>query len=296
MLDYKACQLCPRRCNVDRTAGQLGFCHMPATLYAARAAAHYWEEPVISGNFGSGAVFFSGCTLGCVFCQNEPISHGGQGEALTSQQLRDIFLRLIDDGVQNINLVTPTHFLPTILPALSPKLPVPVVYNCGGYESVETLRQLEGLVDVYLPDYKYADATLAQRLSRAADYPEIAAAAIAEMYRQTGPFQIEDGALVSGVLIRHLLLPGALDNTLDVISWVGAHFTPGQVLFSLMRQYTPTAATANLPPLDRRVTDLEYDAAVSWMTLCGIQDGFTQDASAVGEAYIPDFSPGNLKM
>ena len=151
-------------------------------------------------------------------------------------------------------------------------------------------------MDVYLPDYKYADATLAQRLSRAADYPEIAAAAIAEMYRQTGPFQIEDGALISGVLIRHLLLPGALDNTLDVISWVGAHFTPGQVLFSLMRQYTPTAATANLPPLDRRVTDLEYDAAVSWMTLCGIQDGFTQDASAVGEAYIPDFSPGNLKM
>ena len=215
---------------------------------------------------------------------------------MTSQQLRDIFLRLIDDGVQNINLVTPTHFLPTILPALLPKLPVPVVYNCGGYESVETLRQLEGLVDVYLPDYKYADAALAQRLSRAADYPEIAAAAIAEMYRQTGPFQIEDGALISGVLIRHLLLPGALDNTLDVISWVGAHFAPGQVLFSLMRQYTPTAATANLPPLDRRVTDLEYDAAVSWMALCGIQDGFTQDASAVGEAYIPDFSPGNLKM
>ncbi len=295
MLDYKACQLCPRRCGVDRTAGQLGFCRMPATIYAARAAAHYWEEPVISGNFGSGAVFFSGCTLGCVFCQNEPISHGGQGEALTSQQLRDIFLRLIDDGVQNINLVTPTHFLPTILPALSPKLPVPVVYNCGGYESVETLQQLEGLVDVYLPDYKYADAALAQRLSRAADYPEIAAAAIAEMYRQTGPFQIEDDALVSGVLIRHLMLPGALDNTLDVISWVGAHFPPGQVLFSLMRQYTPTAATANLPPLDRRVTDLEYDAAVSWMALCGIQDGFTQDASAVGEAYIPDFSPGNLK-
>ena len=197
MLDYKACQLCPRRCNVDRTAGQLGFCHMPATLYAARAASHYWEEPVISGNFGSGAVVFTGCTLGCVFCQNEPISHGGQGEAMTSQQLRDIFLRLIDDGVQNINLVTPTHFLPTILPALLPKLPVPVVYNCGGYESVETLRQLEGLVDVYLPDYKYADAALAQRLSRAADYPEIAAAAIAEMYRQTGPFQIEDGALIS---------------------------------------------------------------------------------------------------
>ena len=296
MLDYRHCTLCPRACGVDRAAGERGFCQMPDHILAARAALHYWEEPVISGSFGSGAVFFSGCTLRCAFCQNGVISQENFGRELSRKELRAAFERLIDEGCQNINLVTPTHFLPTILPALLPKLPVPVVYNCGGYESVETLRQLEGLVDVYLPDYKYADAALAQRLSRAADYPEIAAAAIAEMYRQTGPFQIEDGALISGVLIRHLLLPGALDNTLDVISWVGAHFAPGQVLFSLMRQYTPTAATANLPPLDRRVTDLEYDAAVSWMALCGIQDGFTQDASAVGEAYIPDFSPGNLKM
>ena len=291
------CALCPRNCGKERREREgAGFCRAGTLPKIAKAALHHWEEPCISGKHGSGTVFFSGCNLGCVFCQNYKLSHEDYGEIVSVKRLAEIFSELEEQGAHNINLVTPTHFLPTILPALSPKLPVPVVYNCGGYESVETLRQLEGLVDVYLPDYKYADATLAQRLSRAADYPEIAAAAIAEMYRQTGPFQIEDDALVSGVLIRHLLLPGALDNTLDVISWVGAHFTPGQVLFSLMRQYTPTAATANLPPLDRRVTDLEYDAAVSWMTLCGIQDGFTQDASAVGEAYIPDFSPGNLKM
>ena len=295
---YESCHCCPRNCQINRTKKQ-GWCHSPAGIRAARAALHPWEEPCISGLHGSGTIFFSGCTLRCCFCQNYQISSEGFGKDISGTRLEEIFLELQAQGAHNINLVTPTQYLPSLLPVLKrvkPQLSIPIVYNCGGYESVETLRQLEGLVDVYLPDYKYADATLAQRLSRAADYPEIAAAAIAEMYRQTGPFQIEDGALVSGVLIRHLLLPGALDNTLDVISWVGAHFTPGQVLFSLMRQYTPTAATANLPPLDRRVTNLEYDAAVSWMTLCGIQDGFTQDASAVGEAYIPDFSPGNLKM
>ena len=170
MLTYESCQLCPRRCGVDRTRGERGFCRMPGELHAARAAAHYWEEPVISGNYGSGTVFFSGCTLGCAFCQNEPISHGGVGKPITSARLRELFEELIDEGVQNINLVTPTHFLPSIIPALYPKLPVPVVYNCGGYESVDTLRQLEGLVDVYLPDLKYADNGLAARLYFAGDY------------------------------------------------------------------------------------------------------------------------------
>ena len=172
MLSYENCRLCPRQCGVDRTRAERGFCRMPGAIRAARAAAHYWEEPVISGSYGSGAVFFSGCTLRCRFCQNYEISANGAGRALTSAQLRDVFLRLIDEGVQNINLVTPTQFLPSILPALTPKLPVPVVYNCGGYESVETLRQLEGLIDVYLPDYKYSDAQLAARLSAAPDYPE----------------------------------------------------------------------------------------------------------------------------
>ena len=169
MLSYQNCTLCPRRCGADRTNGQLGFCRHPDKIYAARAAAHYWEEPVISGSFGSGAVFFSGCTLKCLFCQNGVISQENLGKEISTSHLREIFLKLIDDGVQNINLVTPTHFLPSILPALTPKLPVPVVYNCGGYERVETLRELEGLVDIYLPDMKYSDPKLAGILSAAPD-------------------------------------------------------------------------------------------------------------------------------
>ena len=181
MLSYTHCTLCPRRCGVDRTRGQLGFCKMPGQVHAARAGVHYWEEPVISGSFGSGAVFFSGCTLKCAFCQNYDISQENFGKPMTSAELRAAFERLIDEGVQNINLVTPTHFLPDILPALEPKLPVPVVYNCGGYESVETLRQLEGKIDVYLPDFKYSDNALAKKLSSAPDYFETASAAILEM-------------------------------------------------------------------------------------------------------------------
>ena len=207
-MDYTHCTLCPRRCGVDRTAGERGFCGMGDTLRIARAAVHYGEEPAIAGSFGAGAVFFSGCSLGCVYCQNEEVSHGGLGKDVSPQRLREIFLELIDQGVQCIDLVTPTHFLPSLLPALSPKLEVPVVYNCGGYETVETIKALEGLVDVYLPDMKYSDAVLAGRLSRAPDYPEVAMAAIREMVRQTGPFQMEDGVLTRGVLVRHLILPG----------------------------------------------------------------------------------------
>lgn len=184
MLSYRSCMLCPRRCGVDREAGELGFCRMPGQLRAARAMLHYGEEPPICANYGTGAVFFSGCTLRCRYCQNGVISTGGAGEALTPEGLRETFLRLIDEGAQSIDLVTPTHFLPSILPALTPRLPVPVIYNCGGYESVETLRELEGLIDIYLPDYKYADPELAARLSGARDYPATAAAALREMYRQ----------------------------------------------------------------------------------------------------------------
>ena len=178
-----ACTLCPRMCGVDREQGQLGFCGMPAKLYAARAALHFWEEPPISGEKGSGAVFFSGCSLGCGFCQNAEISHDRFGKEITTQRLREIFEELIDQGAHNINLVTPTHFLPQILPALEPKLPVPVVYNCGGYERVETLRMLEGKVDVYLPDLKFAEPELAKQLCGAADYFQVAARAIDEMLR-----------------------------------------------------------------------------------------------------------------
>lgn len=289
MLTYENCTLCPRRCGVDRTAGQLGFCRMPDTLRAARAAAHYWEEPVISGSFGSGAVFFSGCTLRCAFCQNTPISHDGGGKELTSAELRAVFEQLIDEGVQNINLVTPTHFLPSILPALTPKLSVPVVYNCGGYESVETLRQLEGLIDIYLPDMKYSDNRLAARLSSAPDYFETAAAAIAEMYRQTGDVVIEDEQMTRGVLVRHLVIPNELDNTLGVLDWYAAHFTRGQAMLSLMSQYVPMGKAKTMPPYDRRVTQEEYDAALSYLMLLDIEDGYTQDFSAASSDYTPAF-------
>ena len=290
MLDYRHCTLCPRACGVDRTAGERGFCQMPDHILAARAALHYWEEPVISGSFGSGAVFFSGCTLKCLFCQNGVISQENRGKEISTAHLREIFLKLIDDGVQNINLVTPTHFLPSILPALTPKLPVPVVYNCGGYERVETLRELEGLVDIYLPDMKYSDPKLAGILSAAPDYVEIAKAAIAEMYRQVGSAVIEDEIMQRGMIVRHLMLPGELDNTLGVLDWFSEAFPKGDVLFSLMSQYVPMGKAKTMPPYDRRITEDEYDAALSYLELLGIENGFTQDFSAATEEYIPDFS------
>ena len=282
------CTLCPRRCGAERTEAEgHGFCAMPAGLRVARAALHLWEEPPLSGTRGSGTVFFSGCTLRCCYCQNREISAGGFGRAVTTGRLREIFEELIAQGAHNINLVTPTHFLPWILPALEPKLPVPVVYNCGGYESVETLRLLEGKVDVYLPDLKYADAALAARLSAAPDYFPAATAAIREMFRQTGPYVMEDGLLKRGVMIRHLVLPGQLDNTRRCIDWVAQTFSPGQVLFSLMSQYTPQPGSEG--PLGRHVTAGEYRSAVDYMKNCGITDGFTQERTAAREEYTPPF-------
>lgn len=287
MPGYENCTLCPRQCGVDRTAGQLGFCRMPGQIQAARAMLHYGEEPPISGAFGTGAVFFSGCTLRCVYCQNREISEGGKGKPLDSGRLRAIFERLINEGAQSIDLVTPTQFLPDILPALTPKLPVPVVYNCGGYERVETLRLLEGLVDVYLPDLKYADNTLAARLSRAPDYFETATAALREMYRQVGAAVLEDGQLTRGLLVRHLVLPGHLDNSLRVIEWLAEAFPKGDVLVSLMSQYVPMGKQE--PPLDRRLTAEEYAGAVSWLELCGLKNGYVQDAAAATTEYLPVF-------
>lgn len=288
MLTYDPCTLCPRQCGVNRSAGETGFCRMPGQLRTARAMLHYGEEPVISGNYGTGAVFFSGCTLRCAYCQNAPISLEGWGKALTSAHLREIFETLIDEGAQSIDLVTPTQFLPDILPALTPKLPVPVVYNCGGYERVQTLRQLEGLVDVYLPDLKYSDNALAARLSAAPDYFETATAALREMYRQVGPAQVEDGELRRGMMVRHLVLPGYLDNTLGVLDWLGAAFPRGSVLLSLMSQYVPMGAQE--APLNRRVTPEEYAGACSWAELCGLDAGFVQDAAAATTEYLPQFN------
>ena len=240
----------------------------------------------MAGPGGSGAIFFGGCTLGCKYCQNRDISGGPVGEAMDSARLRAVMEDLIAQGAENIDLVTPTHFLPTILPALTPKLPVPVVYNCGGYERVDSLRQLEGKVDIFLPDLKYADARLASALSGAKDYFPAAIAAVQEMVRQVGPVQWEGDRVVKGVIIRHLILPGFVDNSLKVLDWIGENFAPGEVLVSLMRQYTPMGG---LPaPLDRRVTDEEYDAVLSWMYLNELE-GFTQEAEAADVGFIPDF-------
>lgn len=285
-MNYGNCTLCPRQCGVNRSAGETGFCRCPDTALVAKTMLHQWEEPALAGSGGSGAVFFGGCTLGCRYCQNRAISGGAVGKTLNSQELRQIFEDLITRGAENIDLVTPTHFLPTIIPALSPKLRVPVVYNCGGYERVETLKNLDGLVDIYLPDLKYANNALAKELSGAADYFEVATAAICEMVRQVGPPQWEGERLKKGVIIRHLILPGQVENSLKVLDWIGDTFAPGQVLVSLMRQYTPMPGLC--APYDRTVTDEEYDSVLSWMFLNDL-DGFTQEEAGADKAFIPDF-------
>ena len=282
------CHLCPRHCGAERTAQQGGgVCRMPAAPKIARAALHHWEEPVISGTRGSGAVFFSGCNLQCVFCQNGDISAGGFGKVVSVPRLRDIFHELIAQGAHNINLVSPTPYVPWILQALEPPLPVPVVYNCGGYESVDTLRTLAGKVQVYLPDLKYAVSHTAQMLSGAADYFEVATAAIEEMYRQTGPCRMEDGLLTRGVVIRHLVLPGQLENTRRCIDWVASRFKDGEVLFSLMSQYTPRPDAQGA--LARHVRRSEYRAAAAYLENCGITSGFLQDVTSAREEYTPPF-------
>lgn len=289
--DFSQCTLCPRMCRVDRTAGQTGFCGMSAEITAARAALHHWEEPPISGDRGSGAVFFSGCSLGCSFCQNTEISHGKFGKPVSTESLRSIFEALIAQGAHNINLVTATHFLPAILPALEPKLPVPVVYNCGGYERVETLQKLDGLVDIYLPDLKYAEGDLAKALSKAPDYFPVACRAIDEMFRQVGPVAYdENGMLKKGVIIRHLVLPGHVSNSLKVLDYIAEHFPKGSILVSLMAQYVPSGSVKDTPPYNRTVTEEEYDAVVSWMELLELEDGFLQEPAAATDAYLPDFS------
>lgn len=270
----------------DAQAGE-GFCGLPAVPVVARAGLHFWEEPCVSGARGSGAVFFSGCVLRCVYCQNHAISHENFGKPVSVERLREIFWELIGQGAHNINLVSPTPFAPAIREALAEPLPVPVVWNTGGYERVETLRSLEGRVQVWLPDLKYVDSGLSRDLSGAADYFGAASAAIREMVRQTGDYVLEDGLLKRGVLIRHLMLPGQLENTKAVLDWVAETFRPGQVLLSLMAQYTPQPGAEGL--LSRRVTGAEYRAALRYMENLGITDGYCQDAASARAEYTPDF-------
>ena len=287
-MDYRNCQLCPRRCGVDRTAGQRGWCGAPDVSLVAKTMLHRWEEPVLAPNGKSGAIFFGGCTLGCVYCQNRAISQRAVGTPMDTARLRAVMEELIAQGAENIDLVTPTHYLPTILPALESKLSVPVIYNCGGYERVATLKKLQGKVDIYLPDLKYSDPELARDLSGAENYFSVARLALKEMVRQTGFPQWEGEKLVRGTVVRHLILPGQVENSLRVLDWLGDHFKPGEILVSLMRQYTPMEATANMPPFDRKITDEEYDAVLSWMYLNGLE-GFVQEGEAADSQYIPDF-------
>ena len=283
------CELCPRNCRAERTDSKAGgFCREPAVPVAARAMLHQWEEPCLVGEKGAGTVFFTGCNLRCCFCQNTPISQQGLGRPITAARLREIFHELVDQGAACIDLVTPTHFTPVILEALGEETwPVPVVWNSGGYEKAETLRRLDGKVQVYLPDLKYALPGPAKKYSAAEDYFDWAGPALLEMFRQTGPYQMENGLLKRGVLIRHLLLPGELENTKAVIDFVARTFRPGDVLFSLMSQYTPqSGAVGNLA---RHVTKAEYRAAVEYMENCGVTDGYTQERTSAKEEYTPAF-------
>ena len=282
------CNLCPRQCGAVRTQSRgEGRCGMPEAPVAARAALHHWEEPPISGKNGSGAVFFSGCSLGCIFCQNEEISHGNFGKVISEEALWEIMENLIAQGAHNINLVNPTHFAHIVQKL--PPLPVPVVWNSGGYDRVETLRTLEGKISVYLPDLKYLDPRPAQRYSDAPDYPEIAKNAIREMVRQTGPCVLdENGLLVRGTAIRHLLLPGQLEGARQVMDWISREFAPGTVLFSLMSQYTPWGQADRFPELNRTLRRGEIRAAQAYMENLGLE-GFVQDPDSARRGFTPDF-------
>lgn len=283
------CRLCPRACGAERTRTEgRGHCRMPALPVLARAALHRWEEPPISGTRGSGTVFFSGCPLDCVFCQNDVISHGDFGKPVTVERLREICLKLIDQGAHNINLVNPTHFAHAVAELLRKPLPVPVVWNTGGYDRVETLRALEGRVDIYLPDLKYLTPELAGRYSGAADYPEAARAAIREMVRQTGPCILEDGLLKRGTVIRHLILPGRLSQAKSVMDWVAESFPSGTVFFSLMSQYVPLARSGEYPEIHRRLRGSEIRNARAYMENLGLE-GFCQEGEAADSVFVPAF-------
>ena len=286
-MDY-ICSDCPRQCGAVRGETGRGFCKMGANPVLARAALHFDEEPVISGQRGSGTVFFSGCALRCRFCQNFEISHHNFGREVTPRRLREIYFELIDQGAQNINLVNPTHFVPAILESLEGGLPVPVVWNTGGYERVETLKRLEGRVQVYLPDLKYIRAESARRYSAAPDYFHYAAAALREMLRQTGPVRLDqDGRIVSGVIVRHLILPGCADESIESLDWIAENM-PGAWV-SLMAQYLPFGNVAGVDALDRRLTQEEYDRVCDHLLALGLEDGFVQELSSSDEKYIPAF-------
>lgn len=282
------CRLCPRDCGAVRGEAGNGVCGMGAQPRIARAAPHFDEEPVISGVRGSGTVFFSGCSLKCCFCQNFDLSHNGFGETVTPERLRQIYFELIDQGVHNINLVNPTHFAHVVEKSLQGGLPVPVVWNTGGYEKAETIRRFDGLVQVYLPDLKYISPDSARKYSRAADYFDFAAPAIAEMLRQTGPVELDDDGIIRrGTIIRHLILPGCAEESCRILDYIHAYFPDAWI--SLMAQYLPFGEAAGVDELGRRLTQQEYDLVADHLLDLGMEDGFIQELSSSDEKYIPKF-------
>ena len=288
------CDLCPRKCLVDRKKGEKGICGQTENLKVARAALHFWEEPCISGDAGSGAVFFSGCPLHCVFCQNENIANGTVGKEISLERLVDIFLELQEKRANNINLVTPGHFVPQIVKALDQArkegLTLPVVYNTSSYETVDTIKMLEGYVDIYLPDFKYMSPGLSKKYSHAPDYAEVAKAAIAEMVRQTGKAVFvngdEDNLILRGTIVRHLTLPGCMADSMQIVKYL--HDTYGDKIYiSIMNQFTPLSNLEKYPELNRRITDEEYETLVDYAIEIGIENGFIQEGDTAEESFIP---------
>lgn len=295
-----SCTLCPRNCKADRNNGKTGFCGADNRIKIARASLHQWEEPPISGTNGSGTVFFSHCNLGCVFCQNHEISKLYNGRYVSEDELIKIFLNLQNQGAHNINLVTPTHYIPQLANACRTAkkqgLNIPIVYNCGGYESAEALKLLDGIVDIYLPDMKYFNDKYAKKYSNAPGYFEYAKKAIAEMYRQVGRFKIdENGIMKKGIIVRHMLLPGLLFDSKKIIDYLYSTYKDN-IFISIMSQYTPMPNVCNYPELNRKVDKKYYDTLVNYASELGIENAFIQSGDSVGESFIPDFSGNEISL
>ncbi len=293
MNKYENCLLCPRKCGINRSTGQTGVCGVSSEIKVARAALHYWEEPCISGKRGSGAVFFSGCSLHCVFCQNREISDGKAGKVISKERLSDIFMELADKGANNINLVTPGQYIPDIVWAVndakSRGMKLPIIYNTSGYENVTDLKLLEGIVDVYLPDFKYMDSTLSARYSRAKDYPSVAKQALSEMVRQQPDVVIDDatGLIQKGVIVRQLLLPGHVNDAKAVLKYLYDTYH-NHVYISMMSQFTPIALK-DYPEINRTVTRREYERLVDYALEIGITNAFIQEGDVAKDSFIPAF-------
>ena len=288
------CNLCPRGCNTSRSDGKKGYCGQTDKIKIARAAAHYWEEPVISGENGSGTIFFSGCTLGCVYCQNNEISHGGKGKEVTSDELTEIFFRLKEDGCHNINLVTADHFMPFIIPAIDKAknagFDLPFILNTGGYLTGEFVDSLRGYIDIFLTDMKYLDENIAQRYSKAKDYPLYAKESLARMVKMHPvPEYDDDGMMRSGVVVRHLVMPGLVDESKKVLHYLYSTYGDS-IIYSIMGQYTPLSEhLADYPEIDRRITEEEYDEVTDYAWDIGIEDAYIQLPGSDTEDYIPQF-------